>query len=79
MRSDLRQELCPHLVSFQQMPKYTDRRLVRDRLTDQINGARVVQHLLDRRVRHIEPLLQTMEAQHALDAHRRTLLALAFE
>jgi hypothetical protein len=58
------------------MPKLTDGRLIGHGLTAQINphklshGAGIIQRLFDRWIRQVEPLLQAMEAQHALDAHR---------
>jgi hypothetical protein len=73
-----RKELFPDLVSFQQMPKLADRRLIRHGLAAQINahklphGMRVVQRLFDCRIRQVEPLLQTMQPQHAFDPHRWT-------
>lgn len=65
----------PALMGFQQMPKLADRRFIRHRLTAQINadelphGPRVVQRFLHGGVRQVEPLLETMAAQHAFDPH----------
>ena len=76
--TDPRKALLAQLMGFQQMPKLTARRLVGSRLTPQItphklpHGARVIQRFLHRRIRQVEPLLQTMEPQHALDPHRWT-------
>lgn len=82
---DSRKELFFQLVSLQQMRKLADRRLIRHRLTVQINldklpyGARVIQGLLDRLVRQVELQLQPIEVQHAVDAHRRTASSLGLE
>ena len=68
-------------VLFQQMAELADRRLVRHRLSPQVNAHelphhhRVIQGLFHRRVRQVEPLLQKVNAQHPLHAHRRTAVA----
>lgn len=75
---DPRKEPFPQLVGFQQVAKFADRRLIGHGLAAQINahelpqGTRVVEALFDGRIEQVEPLLQTMDAQHAFDAHRRT-------
>jgi hypothetical protein len=54
-------------MGFQQMPELADRGLIGHGFTAQINpdklsqGAGVLQGLLDRQVRQVEPLLQEME------------------
>ncbi len=65
-------------MGFQQMSELADRGFIRHRFTAQINpdklshGAGIVEGLLHRRVRQVEPLLQTMQPQHAFDTHRRS-------
>src|SRR5215470_10414861 len=60
------------------MAEAAHRRLVRHRLTAEINPdknphrLRIVKRLFDRRVRQIEPLLQEIDAQHPLDTDRRS-------
>src|ERR1035437_3999630 len=69
------------VVLFQKMTKLADRRLVRHRLVAKIDlrelahQRRVVQCLFDRRVREVEPLLQKVDTQHAIDAHRPSPIA----
>jgi len=71
-------ELFTQLVRFQEVQKLANRGFIGHGLAPQINahelphGARIVQGLLHGWIRQIEPLLQTMEAQHAFDTHRRT-------
>lgn len=85
MFSSSRKESFAQLVSLQQMRKLADRHLIWHRLTVQINpdklqyGARVIQGLLDRRVRQVELQLQPIEVQHVVDAHRRTASSLGLE
>ena len=75
-RVDLRQHPRSQIMSFQKMAELAHRRLVRHRLAAQIDlrksppHRRVVQSFLHRRVRQVEPLLQKIDAQHALQTHR---------
>lgn len=64
------------VARFQQMAELADGGFVRHRLAAEIDagetayGARVVQGFLDRRIGQVEPVLQEMNPQHALDADR---------
>ena len=70
------------IVPFQKVAKLADRRLVRRRLPPQVDAhktthrPRIVQRLFHSRVRQIEPVLQKVNAQHALNTHRRSAPAL---
>jgi hypothetical protein len=65
-------------VPFEQMAELADRRLVRHALAIQVDADKpphrpdVVQLLLDREIAQVEPVLQKVDALHALDADRRT-------
>jgi len=78
IRPDQGKQLLAQLVGFQEMPELTKGRLIRYRLAPQINanelphGAGVIQGLLYRRDRQIEPMLQEMDTEDSLDSDRRT-------
>src|SRR5215469_17691768 len=63
------------------MAEAAHRRLVRHRLAAQIDAdktahrRRIVERLLHRRVRQVEPLLQEVDAQHPLGPNRRAAIA----
>ena len=69
------------VVLFQQMMELADRRLVGHGLVAEIDlreaahHGQVVQRLFHRRVREAESLLQKVNPQHALDAHRTASIA----
>jgi hypothetical protein len=75
------EQLLAQIVLLEQMTKAAHRRLVGHRLAAEIDAdeaahrRRIVQRLLHRRVRQIEPLLQEIEAQHPLDPDRRPAIA----
>jgi hypothetical protein len=64
-------------MDFQQMPEFTDRGFIRHRLAAQIiptncrKARESYQASSTGLIRQVELLLQTMEAQHAFNAHRR--------
>ena len=66
------------MVPFQQVTEVQDRRLVRHRLAAKVNANkaahrnRLIQRLLRRRIRQIEPLLQKVQPQ--IDAAARDAL-----
>jgi hypothetical protein len=68
-------------VRLEQVAEAAHRRLVRHRLAAEVDPdkaphrRRIVERLLDRRVRQIEPLLQKIDAQHPLDPDRRPAIA----
>jgi len=68
-------------VLLQQMAELAHRRLVRGRLAPQVDAhepahrCRVVQRFFHRRVRQRVPLLQEVNAQHALESHHRPTAA----
>ncbi len=76
--SDFSKELLAQIVRFEQMPKLAHRGLIGRRFTAKINAHerahrhRVVQRLLHRWVRQVEPLLQEVDAQHPLKPNRPT-------
>src|SRR5690348_3251750 len=65
---------------FEQVAEAAHRRLIRHWLMAKVDAdktshrLRIVQRLFDRRVRQIEPVLQEIDAQHPLDADRRTAI-----
>src|SRR5262249_51909929 len=67
------EQLPAQVVGFQQMAEAAHRRLVGHRLAAEIDAdktahrQRIVERLLHRRVRQLEPLLQEVDAQHPLD------------
>ncbi len=69
------------IVPLQQVTEVQDRRLVRHRLATEVDadepphGQRVIQRLLRRRVRQIEPVLQEVHPQHPLQPDRRAAVA----
>jgi hypothetical protein len=73
----LLEDLRSKLVLFQQVAEAHHCGFIRHRFAAQINAgerahrARVVQRFLYRRVRQVEPQLETVNAQHPLKAHRR--------
>jgi thiamine pyrophosphate-dependent acetolactate synthase large subunit-like protein len=64
-------------VLFEEVAELADRRLIGHRLAAQVDaderahGRRVVQRFLHGRVREIEPVLEEVHPQHALEADRR--------
>ena len=77
----LGEDALAQFVPLEQMTELAHRRLVRRRLAAKIDAheaahrRRFIQSVLDRRVGQVEPLLQKVNPQHPLDAHRRTALA----
>ena len=71
------QQLLAQLVLLQQMPELAHRRLIGRRFYTQVNPdksahrGRVIQRLLDGRVRQVEPQLQKIDPQHPLQWNRR--------
>jgi hypothetical protein len=71
----------PKLVALQQMAELADRGLVGHRLMAQVdagelaNRHRLVQRLLNGRITEVEPVLQEVNAQHALQPHGRSAAA----
>lgn len=68
------EQFLAQVVALHEVAKLADRGFVRRRLPAQVDaderpqGARVVQGFLGRRVRQVEPVLQKIDAQHALNA-----------
>ena len=81
IRVDPGQHRLAQLVVFEQMAELAHRGLVRRRLPAQVDaceaahGERVVERIFDARVGEVEPLLQKIDAQHPLHAHRRSSVA----
>ena len=75
-------EFFTQVVGFQQMAEIENGRLVRDRLSPQVNtdetahGTRIVQRFFKRRIRQIEPMLQEMDTKHPFQSDGRRLAAL---
>src|SRR6478735_9394773 len=75
------EQLLAQIVLLDQVTKAAHRRLVRHRLAAEIDPdkaahrRRIVERLLDRRIRQIEPLLQEINTQHPLDPDRRAAIA----
>jgi hypothetical protein len=71
------EQLLAQMMLLQQVPEAQDGGLVRRGLASQVDadeaahGGRVVDRFFRRRVGEVEPLLQEVDAQHALQAHRR--------
>ncbi len=71
----------PQVVALQQVAELADGGGIRHRLAAQVDAnestqcRRVVQRLLARGVGQIEPVLQQVDAQHALQAHGRAAVA----
>ena len=71
---DLFEQAAAQLVLFQQVAEAAHRRLVGDRLAPQVDvdeathRQRVVEGLLERQVRQVEPVLEKVDAQHPLQA-----------
>jgi len=78
-----RKQPVAEVVALQQVAELADGGLVRRRLPAQVDADEpahrpgIVQRLFHRRVRKAEPVLQKMDAQHALNTHRRTASAIA--
>ena len=78
-----RQQHLAQLVPFQQVRELAHRGLVRRAFNAQIDASetahrhRVVQGLLNRRVRQVEPELQEVDPQHPLKWDRRSTTVLA--
>ena len=81
MPLDLVKQPLAQIVGFEQMAEATHRGLVRHPLAAEIDAdktahrRRIIERLLYRRVRQIEPLLQEVDAQHPLDPNRRAAIA----
>src|SRR6516165_5296852 len=75
------EKLPTQIVLFEQMAEATHRGLVRHRFATQIDAdktphrQRIIERLLHRRVRQIEPLLQKIDAQHPFHPDRWTAIA----
>jgi hypothetical protein len=82
--SDRGDDLRSQLMGLKQLAELADRRLIRHRLTAQVDADElahspgVVQCFLNGRVGEAEPLLQAVDAQHPLQPHRRATRAFAF-
>src|SRR6185312_3908964 len=74
--ADLRKDALAELVLLEQMPKAQDRRLVRNRILGELDTGkaahrlRVVQRVLHRRVREVDPVLHEVDTQHPFQRHR---------
>ena len=79
--ADEGKDLLRQPVPLRKVPEPQDRRLVRDRIIDQLDPGktshrlRVVQRILGCRIRQVEPLLHEVDPQHPL--HRQRLRAVA--
>ena len=77
MAPNLLEQAFAQILALQKVAKEKNRRLVGRGLAAQIDPHeaahrnRVVERLLDRRVREIEPPLQEVDAQHSLQPDRR--------
>ena len=76
-------EPLSQMMTLQQMTELADGGLVRRVLPPEVDSDEtaqdpgIVERFLDRRVREIEPVLQEVDPQQALDADRRAAAALA--
>lgn len=67
---------APQIMLLQQMAETTDRGFIRYPFPTQVNahkpaqGQRIVQRFFRRRIRQVEPLLDEVDAQHALHPYR---------
>ncbi len=77
MAVNLLEHPSAQIVLLEQMAETAHRRLVGHRLAAQVDAdeaphrKRVIQRLLDRRIRQVEPVLDKVDAQHPLQADRR--------
>lgn len=81
MPADLLEQLLAQVMGFQQVTELADGGLVRGAFPTQVDAdevahrQRVVEGFLDRRVGEVEPVLEKVDAQHALQANRRPAVA----
>lgn len=78
------EQLVAQVVLLHQMTELADRSLVRHRLSAEVDAdklsqrAGIVEGFFGRRIRQVEPVLDEVDTQHALDADRAPAWALGF-